>query len=76
MVVKDPASRIVPPQDNQPAIYYGENMAWGYPDSKDGALKNLTIRKGEKNVYTRYEGTGGIPLDSFWKKLLFAWHPL
>ncbi|MGC2160354.1 MAG: UPF0182 family protein, partial [Silvibacterium sp.] len=29
--------------------------------------------KGNENVYTRYTGTGGIPLDSLWKRVLFAW---
>ena len=30
--------------------------------------------KGEDNVYTQYDGTGGMPLGSFWRKLLFAAH--
>ena len=27
----------------------------------------------EPNVYSTYRGHGGVPLDAFWKKLLFAW---
>jgi hypothetical protein len=72
MVVKD-----LPPESSllkitQPAIYYGENMP-GYRIVGTG-IEEFDYPKGDKNVYTRYEGTGGIPLDSFWKKLLFAWH--
>jgi hypothetical protein len=71
MVVKD-----LPPESSllkitQPAIYYGENMP-GYRIVGTG-IEEFDYPKGDKNVYTRYEGTGGIPLDSFWKKLLFAW---
>ena len=28
--------------------------------------------KGDDNVFTTYAGTGGIALDSLWKKLVFA----
>ncbi len=71
MVVKD-----LPPESSllritQPAIYYGENMP-GYRIVRTG-VEEFDYPKGEKNVYTRYEGTGGIPLDSLWKKMLFAW---
>jgi uncharacterized membrane protein (UPF0182 family) len=56
---------------NQPAIYYGESMP-GYRIVATGA-KEFDYPKGNQNVYTSYEGTGGIPLDSLWKRLLFAW---
>ncbi len=36
-------------------------------------IKEFDYPKGNDNVYTSYAGKGGIPLDSFWKKLLFAW---
>ena len=55
----------------QPAIYYGESMP-GYRIVATG-VKELDYPKGNQNVYTSYEGTGGIPLDSLWKRLLFAW---
>ena len=55
----------------QPAIYYGESMP-GYRIVATG-VKELDYPKGNQNVYTSYAGTGGIPLDSFWKRLLFAW---
>jgi len=72
MVVKD-----LPPESSllkitQPAIYYGESMP-GYRIVRTG-VEEFDYPKGDKNVYTQYEGSGGIPLNSFWKKLLFAWH--
>jgi hypothetical protein len=67
----------VPPQSTnglnitQPAIYYGEAM----PGSKIVAtgVKEFDYPKGNDNVYTSYQGSGGIPLDSFPKRILFAW---
>jgi hypothetical protein len=35
-------------------------------------IKEFDYPKGNDNVYTSYSGTGGIPLDSLGKKLLFA----
>jgi len=56
---------------NQPAIYYGESMP-GYRIVATG-VKEFDYPKGNQNVYTSYAGTGGIPLDSLLKRLLFAW---
>ena len=56
---------------NEPSIYYGESMP-GYRIVATGA-KEFDYPKGNQNVYTSYQGTGGIPLDSLWKRLLFAW---
>ncbi len=71
MIVKD-----VPPEStllkiDRPAIYYGENMS-GYAIVRTG-VEEFDYPKGDKNVYTSYAGTGGIPLAGFWKKLLFSW---
>ncbi len=67
----------VPPESThgltitQPAIYYGEAM----PGSRIVAtgVKEFDYPKGNQNVYASYDGKGGIPLDSFGKRLLFAW---
>ena len=56
---------------DQPAVYYGEN-APGYRIVTT-QVKEFDYPKGSDNVYTSYQGTGGIPLDSAWKRLLFAW---
>ena len=37
-------------------------------------IKEFDYPKGNDNVYTSYTGKGGIPLDSIWKRLLFAWN--
>jgi uncharacterized membrane protein (UPF0182 family) len=67
----------IPPQSSfglkidQPGIYYGETM----PGARivATAVKEFDYPKGNQNVYTSYSGTGGIPIDSFAKRLLFAW---
>jgi hypothetical protein len=56
---------------DQPAIYYGEKSS-GYR-IVGTTVKEFDYPKGNQNVYTEYRGKGGIPLDSFWKKSLFAW---
>jgi uncharacterized membrane protein (UPF0182 family) len=67
----------VPPESSfgltvtQPAIYFGEAM----PGSRivGTGVKEFDYPKGNQNVYTSYGGNGGIPIDSFGKRLLFAW---
>ena len=55
----------------EPAIYFGESTA-GTRIVATG-IKEFDYPKGNDNVYTSYNGKGGIPLDSFWRRLLFAW---
>ena len=55
---------------SQPGIYFGE-LANDYVIVRTRA-QEFDYPKGEDNVYTQYQGNGGILLDSFWKKLLFA----
>jgi uncharacterized membrane protein (UPF0182 family) len=55
----------------QPAIYYGQTMP-GYRIVATGT-KEFDYPKGNDNVYTSYAGNGGIPVDSLWRRLLFAW---
>jgi len=73
MIIKD-----IPPQSEsglsvtRPAIYYGENMPnYGIVTT---AIREFDYPKGDKNVYTRYSGRGGVRINAFWKRLLFAWH--
>jgi uncharacterized membrane protein (UPF0182 family) len=67
----------IPPESSfglttkQPSIYYGESKP-GYRIVAT-SVKEFDYPKGNQNVYTSYEGKGGIPLDSLWKRLLFAW---
>jgi uncharacterized membrane protein (UPF0182 family) len=55
----------------QPAIYYGESQS-GYRIVGTGT-REFDYPQGNDNVYTSYTGTGGIPLNSFWRRVLFAW---
>ncbi|MDP6389499.1 MAG: UPF0182 family protein [Alphaproteobacteria bacterium] len=55
----------------EPAIYYGESAS-DYRIVGTG-VKEFDYPAGDENVYRRYTGAGGVPLDAWWKRLLFAW---
>lgn len=63
----DPRFRI-----ERPEIYFGE-LTRGYVVLKSGT-KEFDYPSGEENVYTTYAGSGGIPVQSFFRKLLFAFY--
>ena len=73
LVVKDlpPVATRGAPVGN-PAIYYGEHM----PDYVivPSGIRELDYPSGDDNVYASYRGAGGVPLGSFWSRLLFAFH--
>jgi hypothetical protein len=54
----------------RPEIYYGEKTD-GFVLVKTTA-QEFDYPKGDKNVYTTYEGKGGIQIKSFFRRLLFA----
>jgi uncharacterized protein len=54
----------------EPSIYFGE-LANDYVIVRTNA-QEFHYPKGEDNVYSQYAGRGGVPLGSFWRKLLFA----
>jgi uncharacterized membrane protein (UPF0182 family) len=55
---------------DEAAIYYGEEM----PHYKivNTGVQELDYPSGDENVYTSYRGSGGVQLDAYWKKLLYA----
>ncbi len=55
---------------SRPELYFSE-LATDYVFVKTQA-KEFDYPAGDQNVYTAYEGQGGIPLGSFWRKTLFA----
>ena len=57
-------------QITEPSIYFGE-LVNDYVIVRTRA-QEFHYPKGEDNVYNQYAGTGGVPLGSFWRKLLFA----
>ncbi len=73
LVVKDlPPTTLGGVRVDRPAIYFGETMA-GYRVVNTG-IEEFDYPRGDDNVYARYEGTGGVPLSSLWRRLLFAWN--
>ena len=66
----------IPPVSSQPIkitrpeIYYGER-ANDYVFVKTKA-QELDYPSGDQNVYATYEGKGGVPVHSFWRKLLYS----
>ncbi len=54
----------------EPSLYFGE-LSNEYAIVKTKA-REFHYPKGDDNVFTTYAGTGGIVLDSLWKKLVFA----
>lgn len=60
-----------PVATTRPEIYFGEQ-----PDSfivVDGTQPEFTPVAGGENVETRFQGSGGVGLGSFWRRLLYAW---
>jgi uncharacterized membrane protein (UPF0182 family) len=56
----------------QPSIYFGElSNEWVITRTR---AREFHYPKGNDNVYADYEGSGGVPLSSLWRKLLFATH--
>jgi uncharacterized membrane protein (UPF0182 family) len=56
----------------QPSIYFGE-LSNDYVIARTRA-REFHYPKGDDNVFTDYDGSGGVALDSLWRKLLFAVH--
>jgi len=54
----------------RPEIYYGE-LTNDYIIT-NAKTKEFSYPKGEENIYANYEGNGGVPMDSFFKKILYA----
>lgn len=59
--------------NEQPGIYYGES---GYPEYSLVATKNPELDYEEpdtqEQVTVSYEGTGGVPVDSFWRQVAYG----
>ena len=68
--IKDiPPVSTTPLKVTRPEIYFGENSnEYVFVKTK---MPEFDYPVGDKNVYSRYEGKGGVPL-SFLKKLIFA----
>ncbi|MBT9258341.1 MAG: UPF0182 family protein [Clostridiales bacterium] len=70
--VKDvpPVSEVPELTITRPEIYYGEQTnTYAIVNT---AEDEFDYPKGESNAYTRYEGTGGVPVGSLFHRLVFA----
>ncbi|NJK56543.1 MAG: UPF0182 family protein [Pleurocapsa sp. SU_5_0] len=54
----------------KPRIYFGE-LTNPYIMTST-RVKELDFPSGEENVYTIYDGTGGIKIGNYWRRVLFA----
>jgi len=75
----------IPPQTEHealdvedPSLYYGERTPHyrivPADDPNGDQPLELHYPKSGENVYTRYEGDGGVNVGSFWKQLLFSYY--
>ena len=68
----------IPPVSNtalevtRPEIYFGE-LANEYVIVKTNS-RELDYPSGDQNIYTDYDGRGGINIGSLWRKLIFSAH--
>ncbi len=68
----------IPPQHStslqitRPEIYFGE-LANDYVLVRTKS-QELDYPSGDQNVYTTFKGSGGVPIGSLWRKLVFAAH--
>jgi len=71
LLIKDlPPSFDVDLEVERPEIYYGEKTdEYVLVKTK---TKEFDYPKGDENVYTTYQGAGGVPINSFIRRLLFA----
>ncbi|MBW2251959.1 MAG: UPF0182 family protein [Deltaproteobacteria bacterium] len=71
LVIKDVPPSFEPDlKIERPEIYYGEKTE-EYVLVKT-KTEEFDYPKGDKNVYTIYQGRGGVPIKSFFRRLLFA----
>jgi uncharacterized membrane protein (UPF0182 family) len=65
----------IPPSDHGSQVYYGElaDVPYVVSDTKQQEL-NFVSSQGSGTVNTTYQGRGGIPIGSFFRRLIFAYH--
>ncbi|MGI8619037.1 MAG: UPF0182 family membrane protein [Gemmatimonadaceae bacterium] len=73
LFIKDlPPASVVSLKITRPQIYFGE-LTQSYAFVNTGQPE-FDYPSGDQNIFTSYKGSGGVPIGSFAKKLLFAWH--
>ena len=57
----------------QPEIYFGENVQQGSYILVNSKQQELDYSTPNGDVYSNYKGSGGVPISSFFRRMLFAW---
>jgi uncharacterized protein len=72
LFIKDlpPLSSVPSLQITRPEIYFGETEH--DPVYVKTLAEEFNYPAGEQNVYSHYDGEGGVSIGSFWRRLLFA----
>lgn len=65
-----PTGKLVP---ESPQIYFGEQSLPSHYVFVNGKERELDYLIRGKQVYTQYRGKGGVPLSSFWRRLVAAY---
>ena len=66
-----PEASVASLQVERPEIYYGELTE--QPVAVNSLELEFDYPSGEKNVYTRYQGSGGVQLENWWRRFVFGW---
>jgi len=75
LLIKDlPPVSSIDLEVEQPAIYYGQYSTEFKLVNTE--IKELDYPEGKDNVYTHYDGRGGVPIDNFFQKTLFEFKNL
>src|SRR6266545_3064198 len=54
----------------RPAIYFGElTDSWVFARTRQ---REFDYPSGDENIFTSYEGSGGVRVGSFWRRMVFA----
>ncbi len=73
LLIKDipPKSAYPELEVKEPRIYYGE-LTQSHVIA-NSATEEFDYPSGDKNVYTKYHGNGGVQISNSWRKFLFGW---
>ncbi len=71
LFIKDlPPASSVSLRVTRPEIYFGElTDSWVFART---GQREFDYPSGDENIFTSYDGTGGVPVGSFWRRLVFA----
>ncbi|NIR96307.1 MAG: UPF0182 family protein, partial [Gammaproteobacteria bacterium] len=72
LLIKDiPPVSSIDIEVNEPAIYYGEET--GHYVFTGTTTQEFDYPVGGENMFTEYAGTGGVPMQTLFKRLLYAY---